>query len=213
MYRKRGVTLMEVMIVAALLGLVMTIVGPILAPAGRVMQRVDVDTRAQQTAVVALEKLFQEIGYSDARGVTLQQPLSGNPLALAYPSVQPAGWKGLTALNPAADYDILNLFTTPVTWPKFSILYLEAPLPGKTTSRLLRKDYPYSGAAQLAQIKASRMTALATDARPSAVIASDVKTLTLDHPTSTVIHIDITISQTWDQERITHLQTDVCLRN
>src|ERR1017187_10415126 len=149
----RGMTVFEMLVVCGLLGLLMLFLSPVLVPAGRIIQRADTDTHAQQIAVVALEKLFQDLGYSDARGFTLQQtPL----LILSYPSMLPPNWNGLTPLDPLNDLNMIAIFTPPVTWLKFSMIYYDS-----TAQILYRKDMPYLGGNQLANVKLSRLGAFA----------------------------------------------------
>jgi hypothetical protein len=193
------------MVTMALLGLVFLIIGPGIAPAGRVLQRADVDTRTQQIAVVALEKLFKEIAYSSGRGVTIQQTPQ---MLLSYPSTLEPNYSGQPALT-GADLTPTGVFSTPITWKKLSLISYDA-----TAQTIIRKDLPYAGGQQLPVIPLNRLAPL--NANPlyrSNTVASSVKQFSLEQSSQNVIKVEITVTQSWDTDRTTHLKTEISIRN
>jgi prepilin-type N-terminal cleavage/methylation domain-containing protein len=203
--RRRAFTLLEVMVCIAVLGLIFIIIGPSIAPAGRVMQRADVDTRTQQIAVVALEKLFHEIAYSNGRGVTLQQTPQ---LILSYPSTLEPSYTGQPALA-ASDYTSTGVFSTPITWKKFSLVSYDS-----AAQTIVRKDLPFAGGQELVHIQPGRLAVLNTSPLYRSVkLATSVKKFSVEQLTQNVIKVEVTVTQAWDSDRTTHLQTEISMRN
>lgn len=169
------------------------------------MQRADVDTRTQQIAVVALEKLFKEIAYSSDRGVTIQQTPE---FLLSYPSTLDPNYSGQPALT-AADLTPTGVFSTPITWKKLSLISYNA-----TAQTIIRKDLPYAGGQELPRIPLNRLTPLNANLlyKPN-ILASSVKKFSMEQTSQNVIKVEITVSQAWDSDRTTHLQTEIGIRN
>ena len=202
MTRRRGVTLPELMVASSLMMALLGVLYVVLSRGLRVMHRADADTRAQQQATLATERVFSALGYSDYRTLTVLS----NPSAISFLSLDPPRQAGLPVLG-SADYFLLANFThTP--WLKFTAFYLQGP-------KLLRREFPYGGGTQLASIPVDLLANVLIDPRyPSTLVAQGIERFEATRTnTPGLVRLVVVARHDWDRPRITRLETTLALRN
>lgn len=118
----RGMTLVEVLIAMAILGVLMAVMYETLVPSLRGLNRTSADTEVQQSAVVAGEKIREKLKLSTPYSIT------NTSKAIGFLSQdRPAGG---STVNPSMDS--VNFSDTTVTakdiyWKKFEIVYFDKP--------------------------------------------------------------------------------------
>ncbi|MBI3927783.1 MAG: prepilin-type N-terminal cleavage/methylation domain-containing protein [Armatimonadetes bacterium] len=131
-----GFTLIELVVGAALLSLLLTMLYQTLVPTLKEVKRSEVDIDTQQAVALALNRLHAEASYSSPLSATIIQ----NPPCASYLSIDPAGEPGRPPL-PTDQYQLLGLYTAPLRWQKFVLWYYDAD-----ARTLNRKEIPYRSA-------------------------------------------------------------------
>lgn len=190
------------MVASSLMMVLLGVLYVVLSRGLRVMHRADADTRAQQQATLSAERVFSELGYSDYRTLTLLS----NPSAISFLSLEPTRQAGLPALDPANYLLLANFFHTP--WLKFTAFYLQG-------TELLRREFPYGGATQLASIPLHRLSSVLIDPRyPSTLVARGIERFEATRTnTPGLLRLVVVARHDWDRPRITRLETTIALRN
>jgi len=199
---RRGVTLPEIMVASSLMMVVLVMVYVVLTRGLRMMHRADADTRAQQQAMLATERLFGELAYSDYRSLTFL----ADPDAVSFLSLDPPRRTGLPVLG-GADVTLLANFTW-CTWRKFTAFSV-------VQNRLVRQEFPYAGTTQLASIPDVNLgNLLANPQYPSTLVARGIERFTLDRTnTPGLLRLVVVARHDWDKPRITRLETTLAMRN
>lgn len=199
---RRGVTLPEIIVASTLTMIVLVVVYSVLTKGLRMMHRADADTRAQQQAMLAAERLFGELAYSDYRSLTFLE----NPQAVSFLSLEPPRRTGLPVLG-AADVTLLANFTW-CTWRKFTAFSV-------LQQRLVRQEFPYGGTTQMASLPNGNLAALLANPQyPSTLVARGIERFTLELTnTPGLLRLVVVTRHDWDKPRITRLETTLAMRN
>ncbi|MBI3925761.1 MAG: type II secretion system protein [Armatimonadetes bacterium] len=200
-----GFTVVELLVTGTILLVLMMFVSTILFPSAREIRRAEADVATQQSVLLAIEKLFQEAGYSDGRSaVVADSPVP----SVSFLSREPAGDTAVSLGE--ADYTPLGARSDPLEWKKFVLIYYWSD-----DERVCRKEFPYDGGTELAALKADRLASLIADDRyPERVVAFGVSAFGVRMTGPSLLKVNVSASQPGgaDQEE-TRLSTKIAMRN
>lgn len=206
-FRKRGITLVEVLVSTAIFGLLLSMVYLGLGRSMKTFHRVSADTETQQSGMIACEKVFRELNISDSGSVTI---ITSPYKAMSFMSSRDAEAIGLAPV-PDSSLDDAGIDTSPVQWKKFLIFYLD-----NTDRTIKRKEVPLqSSGGNVKRIKSGLLGGYITDSGYSAkVVAKNIKDLNFSTPRYPGITIDITSTALYvGKEAETRLVFQIMPRN
>lgn len=161
--RRKGFTLIETLISTVILGILLFLVYQSFVPSIRKVKIADAKSQAQQNALVAYQKIFDEISVSNPKSLTIGEvTIAGKKRdCIAFLSYKPFVDSGAATQSPPPDIDMHNQYTTvpSITWTKFVIIYtgqVTAPA-GNKVNVLLKKEIPYNKGAQVWRLKKEKV--------------------------------------------------------
>jgi type II secretory pathway pseudopilin PulG len=111
----RGMTLLETIIVFALMGIMLFCLYNTFLPGIKVWQRSDIKTQAQQSALISIQRISKELRASDIKSVVIIKGTAGTtePDAISY----------LSPFGPD-DRPLYDVATASVQWNKHGVFYI-----------------------------------------------------------------------------------------
>lgn len=204
--RRRGNTLIELMVCFSLLGLTLALMAPLFKRTSKVVNRADRDAESQQQALVGVQKLFAEAAYSSPASLRIDP---NDPTACAFLSQQPL--RSPTApLMAGADYLRTGLCTPDMSWRKMLVVYFRS-----AAKELNYKEFAYTNAQQeIVLVHRSRLQNLIyrTDT-PMKMVATGVTAFVVESPQQGLISTSITAEKEWDKTFKCKLDLLFAIRN
>ena len=204
--RRRGNTLLEVMVCASLLALTLGMMAPLFGRTSRVVNRADKDAASQQQALVGVQRLFSEAAYSSPASLRIDP---SDPTACAFLSQQPLR-NALAPAMGAGDYLKTGLSTPDMNWRKMLVIYWRG-----ASKELNYKEFVYTDAQQeIALVQRTRLQDLIyrTDS-PMYTVASGVTGFKVESPQQGLISASITAEKEWDKNFKCKLDLLFAIRN
>lgn len=204
---QQGLTLPETLLAMTLLGLVLSLVYPVLTGTTKAMLRAEADTQSQQQAVLLVEKVFSDFAFSTRASLTVVQSVPAASFlsreAMRYPSLPP--------LVQDTDYFPSSGSTFPTTWNKFVALRYRSD-PGQ----LERMEFPYTGGSSLACLTPEQLVRLLDDpqyASTRKVAVTGISSFSMQATGDSSLLLRFTSKQRFDVERTTNIQVILSMRN
>ena len=206
MHHRQGSTLLEMLICASLLTLTLGLMAPLFGRTSRVVNRADRDATSQQQALVAVQKLFSEVAYSNPRTLRFD---ASDPTVCAFLSQQTPRHPSCPTMG-NLDYIKMGLFTPDLVWKKMMVIYYRS-----AQETLSYKEFSYSDPQQqLARVRSASVQTLIyrTDC-PSVDVATGVTAFSLESPQQGMLCTSITTERSWDQKFQCKLDLVISMRN
>ena len=206
--RQRAITLPEVMVAMVLLGIMTTLIYPVMYATVRAMQRSDSEVRSQQKAVLLIQKFFADFAYTN-RGslMTLEMPP-----AASFLSREPLRENsGVPVVVPEEDFIPSKTQCDPVQWQKFVLLYLDS-----SQHQLKRLDLPYGNGSLLGCMTPQHLQKFVTN--PSYLslgskVVDGIDSLSIRAVGENSLCLTLVSKQAFDLEKTTRLQVILSSRN
>jgi len=204
--RRRGLSLPEIIVASAVLGLLTTMAFGVLVPALHGVHKAERDVESQQAAVMALDKLFHQAAFSDQRSVTIFE--DDERTILSFLSADPPGVTG-TAPLPANFIQTSGQSSAPIVWQKFWVLIYD-----KAEDTLTVREYPYAGASELAALNKATLSDVLLEAPAvERVLGRGITEFQAVVTRPRVLHVELESQRdASDRERKTRLSTDIAMR-
>lgn len=204
--RRRGHTLIEMMVCASLLTLTLGMMAPLFGRTSRIVNRADRDAASQQQALVGVQKLFAEAAYSSPASLRIDP---NDPTACAFLSQQ-------SLRNPAAplmgasNYLRTGLNTPDMNWRKMLVVYWRS-----SAKQLNYKEFAYTNAQQEIVLvnRANLQTLIYRNDTPMNTVASGVTSFFVESPQQGLISASITAEKEWDKTFKCKLDLLFAIRN
>ncbi len=206
MKRRRGSSLVEILICCSLLALTLGLMAPLLGRTSRVVNRADRDATSQQQALIAVQRLFSEAAYSTPRSLRINDT---DPSACAFLSQRTSNHSGCPTMG-AGDFIKLGLFTPDLVWKKMVVVYYRS-----AQQTLSYKEFTYTDANQeLARVKGSNLQTLIYRADcPTVDVAKGVTNFSVENPQEGLLRTSITTENKWDKKFQCKTDLVIAIRN
>ncbi len=204
--RRRGNTLLEVMVCSSLLALTLGMMAPLFGRTSRVVNRADKDAASQQQALVGVQKLFSEAAYSSPASLRINP---ADPTACSFLSQQPLRNVSAPPMG-SGDFLQTGLCTPEMRWRKMLVVYWQS-----ASKQLNYKEFAYTNAQQeIVLVQRDRLQTLIyrTDS-PVYTVASGVTTFSVESPQQGLISASITAEKEWDKNFKCKLDLLFAIRN
>ena len=188
--KNKGHTLLEIMIVIAILGILLTVLLNIFIPGVRIFKMGKDRAEVQADAMIALRRIKMELSCTSIKSVTINSDslynVSGDPFAISFLSpYKDVGTTKVIALDPATS-------TLPI-WQKYVIYYFDT---GSGLLKRKEKSLPVQTALTTA-LTNTELYNYCTDSNitPSTV-SRNIKVTSISMTSPYTIRIDITTAKT-----------------
>ena len=204
--RRRGNTLLEVMVCASLLALTLGMMAPLFGRTSRVVNRADRDAASQQQALVGVQKLFSEAAYSSPASLRIDP---ADPTACAFLSQQALRTPSAPTMG-TGDFLRTGLLTPEMTWKKMLVIYWRS-----AAQTLNYKEFSYvSPQQELVLVNRNRLQALIyRNDTPMNTVATGVTSFSVESPQEGLITTSITAERSWDKTFRCKLDLLFAMRN
>ncbi|MCD6309146.1 MAG: prepilin-type N-terminal cleavage/methylation domain-containing protein [Candidatus Eremiobacteraeota bacterium] len=186
MRKRRGFTLVEMLIACVLLGIMLYIVYQFFIPAIHAWFKVDAESRSQQNAIISVDRFFREISITAPASIAIY----GDP----YPGVSFLSFE--EPEDPTApllaESDLLDTEqrSDPIIWKKCIIIYLDTD-----KNELLRKEVPYPQSSRIKRlISPSYGSIVMNPSYESKRLSTNVMNLAFSQSNYPLLNISITTS-------------------
>lgn len=204
--RRRGNTLIELMVCFSLLGLTLALMAPLFKRTSKVVNRADRDAESQQQALVGVQKLFAEAAYSSPASLRIDPD---DPTACAFLSQQALRTSATPAMN-GPDYLRTGICTPEMNWKKMLVVYYRS-----AAKELNYKEFVYSNPQQEIVLvnRSSLQTLIYRPDAPVRTVAAGVTAFTVESPQQGLISASITAEKEWDKTFKCKLDLLFAIRN
>lgn len=193
------------MIAMSVLGLLLYIIYSAFVPAMRKVKIADAQCQTQQSALVAYQKIFNEVSISNPRSFSIvEYPAK----SLSFLSNSPFADSALPGkVMPVKDEDLIKqyCFADGITWTKMVILFRgEATAPaGNKVSVLCKKEIPYNKGGEVCRlVEDSVSTYLNDSSYPTYVMALNIDDVSFSAPRYPCILVELTSSKSVDISQV-----------
>ncbi|MCE1246735.1 MAG: type II secretion system GspH family protein [Firmicutes bacterium] len=195
----KGVTLIEALISMAILGLLLVVVYKAFVPSMDHFRKVNDQTKTEQSALVAYQRLFADLTLSNPSTVTITDSPTKS---LSFLSFSEPVYTGNTYTVTNADllgYDDetnktgTQKYTNEITWKKFVIIYPGTTMAGSLrVPVLLKKEVVYNLDHEVHRLTSTAVQRIINDsACPAYVLSRDVATINFTMPSYPAVTIEV----------------------
>lgn len=183
----------------AILGLLMVVVYKAFIPSMDHFRRVNDQTKTEQSALVAYQKLFGDLTLSNPSTVTITSSPTKSLSFLSFSDListnngSPVTSADLLGYDDETNKTGVQKYTNEITWKKFVIIYPGTTMAASTrVPVLLKKEVPYNLDHEIHRLEADAVQRIINDGSyPAYVLSRDISTINFTIPSYPAVTIEV----------------------